>query len=109
MVSSETKSVIARAKQIYAKSLQAALESEHRDRFVAIEPESGKLRWYYQFTPHDLHDWDATETPVLVDTNFRPAACFIAQTGSRSSMPMNSSCWLRCSPRSMRSLKCMGR
>jgi hypothetical protein len=42
MVSSETKSVIARAKQIYAEQLQAELESRHRDRFVAIEPESGE-------------------------------------------------------------------
>ncbi|HUQ91576.1 MAG TPA: PQQ-dependent dehydrogenase, methanol/ethanol family [Bryobacteraceae bacterium] len=37
---------------------------------VAINPETGKLRWHYQFTPHDLHDWDATQAPVLVDTNF---------------------------------------
>ena len=41
MVSAETKSVIDRAKQIYANQLQTALESQHRDRFVAIEPESG--------------------------------------------------------------------
>ena len=26
---------------------------------VALEPKTGKLRWYYQFTPHDVHDWDA--------------------------------------------------
>jgi PQQ-dependent dehydrogenase (methanol/ethanol family) len=38
---------------------------------VALEPRTGKLRWYYQFTPHDLHDWDATEPFVLVDTNYR--------------------------------------
>jgi len=38
---------------------------------LALEPETGKLRWFYQFTPHDLHDWDATETPVLVDAPFR--------------------------------------
>ena len=38
---------------------------------LALEPETGKLRWYYQFSPHDLHDWDATETPMLIDTEFR--------------------------------------
>ena len=38
---------------------------------LALEPETGKLRWYFQFSPHDLHDWDATETPMLIDTNFR--------------------------------------
>ncbi len=42
MVSAETKSVIARAKEIYAGPLQADLESHYRDRFVAIEPESGE-------------------------------------------------------------------
>lgn len=42
MVSAETKSVIDRAKQIYAAQLQTNLESQHRDRFVAIEPESGE-------------------------------------------------------------------
>ena len=34
---------------------------------LALNPDSGKLVWYFQFTPHDLYDYDATETPVLVD------------------------------------------
>ena len=34
---------------------------------LALDPDSGKLKWYFQFTPHDLYDYDATETPVLVD------------------------------------------
>jgi glucose dehydrogenase len=38
---------------------------------LALDPDTGKLRWYYQFTPHDVHDWDATEPNVLVDTKFR--------------------------------------
>jgi alcohol dehydrogenase (cytochrome c) len=38
---------------------------------LALDPDTGKLKWYYQFTPHDLHDWDATETPVLIDAQFR--------------------------------------
>ena len=42
MVSPETKSIIDRAKQIYANRLQADLESRYMDRFVAIEPESGE-------------------------------------------------------------------
>ena len=32
-----------------------------------LDADTGKLRWHYQFTPHDLHDWDATEVPVLAD------------------------------------------
>ncbi len=42
MVSAETRSVIDRAKQIYTGQLQSILESQHMDRFVAIEPESGE-------------------------------------------------------------------
>src|SRR4029077_8556101 len=34
---------------------------------VALDADTGMLRWHYQFTPHDLHDWDATEVPVLAD------------------------------------------
>ena len=34
---------------------------------VALNPDTGKLAWYYQVSPHDVHDWDAVETPVLVD------------------------------------------
>ncbi len=34
---------------------------------IALNAESGKLRWYFQFTPHDLHDWDSVQIPVLVD------------------------------------------
>jgi alcohol dehydrogenase (cytochrome c) len=38
---------------------------------LALDPDTGKLKWHFQFTPHDLHDWDATETPMLVDAEFR--------------------------------------
>src|SRR4030095_12151904 len=32
---------------------------------VALDVDTGKLKWHYQFTPHDVHDWDATQVPVL--------------------------------------------
>jgi alcohol dehydrogenase (cytochrome c) len=38
---------------------------------LALERRSGKLKWYYQFTPHDLWDWDATETSVLIDADWQ--------------------------------------
>jgi len=38
---------------------------------LALDPATGKLKWYYQFTPHDVRDWDATEPNVLVDANYR--------------------------------------
>jgi PQQ-dependent dehydrogenase (methanol/ethanol family) len=37
---------------------------------VALDPANGKLRWYFQFTPHDLHDWDAVQPLLSVDTQF---------------------------------------
>jgi alcohol dehydrogenase (cytochrome c) len=37
---------------------------------VALNPDTGKLRWAFQPSPHDTHDWDAVETPVLVDADF---------------------------------------
>jgi len=34
---------------------------------VALNPDTGKLKWYFQPSPHDTHDWDAVQTPVLFD------------------------------------------
>jgi alcohol dehydrogenase (cytochrome c) len=38
---------------------------------LALDPRTGEMKWYFQFTPHDTHDWDANETPVLVDMDFQ--------------------------------------
>jgi alcohol dehydrogenase (cytochrome c) len=43
----------------------------YTDSVLALEPKTGKLRWHFQFTPHDVHDWDAQETPVVVNTTWR--------------------------------------
>jgi alcohol dehydrogenase (cytochrome c) len=40
----------------------------YTDSVVALDADSGALRWYFQFTPHDEYDWDATQVPVLADT-----------------------------------------
>jgi len=37
------------------------------DSLLAINVSTGKLAWHFQFTPHDEHDWDATQTPILTD------------------------------------------
>jgi alcohol dehydrogenase (cytochrome c) len=42
----------------------------YSDSVLALKPETGELRWHYQFTPHDLHDWDAQQTPMLIDAPF---------------------------------------
>lgn len=37
---------------------------------VAVNVDTGKIAWHYQTSPHDTHDWDSTETPILVDGEF---------------------------------------
>jgi alcohol dehydrogenase (cytochrome c) len=39
----------------------------YSNSLVALDADTGALRWHYQFTPHDLHDWDSTEVPILAD------------------------------------------
>jgi alcohol dehydrogenase (cytochrome c) len=34
---------------------------------VSLNPDSGKMNWYFQSSPHDTHDWDSTQTAVLID------------------------------------------
>jgi len=43
----------------------------YTDCVLALDPDTGKLKWYFQFTPHDLSDYDATETPVLIDAVYK--------------------------------------
>jgi alcohol dehydrogenase (cytochrome c) len=38
---------------------------------IALDADSGQLRWYYQFTPGDDHDWDSTQQPILADIEWR--------------------------------------
>jgi alcohol dehydrogenase (cytochrome c) len=38
---------------------------------IALDADTGKLKWYYQFSPHNEFDWDATQVPVLADIQFR--------------------------------------
>ena len=42
-----------------------------RTRVIALDADTGKLKWYYQFTPGDEYDWDATQVPVLVDMEWQ--------------------------------------
>jgi alcohol dehydrogenase (cytochrome c) len=38
---------------------------------LALDPDTGKLKWHFQFTPQDTHDWDATQIPILLDGQVR--------------------------------------
>jgi len=39
----------------------------YADSVLALDGDTGELSWYFQFTPHDVHDWDAIQIPVLAD------------------------------------------
>jgi alcohol dehydrogenase (cytochrome c) len=43
------------------------------DSVVALHGATGQLAWHFQFTPHDEHDWDSTQTPVLADLSIHGA------------------------------------
>ena len=39
----------------------------YADSALALDGDTGEMNWYFQFTPHDVHDWDAIQIPVLAD------------------------------------------
>ncbi|MCC7008536.1 MAG: PQQ-dependent dehydrogenase, methanol/ethanol family [Acidobacteria bacterium] len=52
----------------------------YTDSVVALDADTGVLKWHFQFTPNDAYDWDAIQVPVLVDANWqgRPAKLLMA-------------------------------
>ncbi len=40
----------------------------YSNTLLALNPDTGKLNWHFQFTKHDEHDWDATQVPILIDS-----------------------------------------
>jgi alcohol dehydrogenase (cytochrome c) len=54
------------------------------DSLLALDADSGRLRWYYQFTPHDVHDWDSTEVPVLAEGTVRGEKRKLVLFGNRN-------------------------
>jgi len=51
---------------------------------LALDPDTGKLKWHFQFTPHDLYDYDAVQTPVIVDAEFRGKPRKLIVTANRN-------------------------
>ena len=51
---------------------------------VALNPDTGKLAWYFQPSPHDVHDWDAVQTPVLFDADFQGSKRKLIAQASRN-------------------------
>jgi alcohol dehydrogenase (cytochrome c) len=51
---------------------------------LALDPDTGKLKWYFQFNPHDLYDFDSVQTPVLVDAIFKGRPRKLVVTANRN-------------------------
>jgi alcohol dehydrogenase (cytochrome c) len=51
---------------------------------LALNPDTGKLKWHFQYSPHNLYDYDAVQTPVLVDANFKGVPRKLVVTANRN-------------------------
>ena len=51
---------------------------------VAINVDTGKMAWYYQTSPHDTHDWDSAQTPILIDGTLDGRPRKLLATASRN-------------------------
>jgi len=51
---------------------------------VAVNVDTGKMVWYYQTSPRDMHDWDSSQTPVLVDATINGRPRKLVSTGARN-------------------------
>src|SRR6266851_1317763 len=51
---------------------------------LALDADTGKLRWYFQFTPHETHDWDAAHVPILFDAKINGRARKLIANANRN-------------------------
>jgi alcohol dehydrogenase (cytochrome c) len=51
---------------------------------VAVHVDTGKMAWYFQTSPHEMHDWDSAQTPVLVDGTINGKPRKLVVTASRN-------------------------
>jgi alcohol dehydrogenase (cytochrome c) len=51
---------------------------------VAVNVETGKMAWYFQTSPHDMHDWDSAQTPILIDTSINGRKRKLVSTAARN-------------------------
>ena len=56
----------------------------YTDSVVALDADTGQLRWHFQFTPNDRYDWDATQVPVLVDASWQGAPAKLLMLANRN-------------------------
>jgi len=53
---------------------------------IALDPDTGKLKWHYQFSPHNEFDWDSTQIPVLADMEWQGRARKVMLWANRNGM-----------------------
>ena len=58
----------------------------YSDSVVALDADTGQLKWHYQFTPHDEFDYDATQVPVLADVNYQGRPRKVLMTANRNGL-----------------------
>ena len=51
---------------------------------LAVDVDTGKMKWYFQTSPHDTHDWDSTQTPILADMPFGGRTRKLVMTATRN-------------------------
>jgi len=56
----------------------------YSDCILALDPKTGKLKWHYQTTPHDVWDWDASETPLVIDVPWNGQPRKLLAQGNRN-------------------------
>jgi len=56
----------------------------YTDSVIALDPDTGRLKWHYQFTPHDEFDYDATQIQVLADIAYQGQSRKVLMTANRN-------------------------
>ncbi|HEY0264667.1 MAG TPA: acido-empty-quinoprotein group A [Granulicella sp.] len=68
----------------YTSQLRGPGDNLYTCTLVAINVDTGKMAWYYQTSPHDTHDFDSAQTPILVDGDFNGKPRRMVLTGARN-------------------------
>ena len=69
LLRSRPQSLLPRHRQSQSRDGEQSRKGDNLFTFsiLAINPDTGKIVWYYQATPHDTHDWDSTESVIMID------------------------------------------
>jgi alcohol dehydrogenase (cytochrome c) len=68
----------------YTDAPRGAGDNLFTNSVVAVNIDTGKMAWYYQTNPHDTHDWDSAQTPILIDGEFNGKPRKLVVTAARN-------------------------